>query len=64
MMNPTLSKGKLTWKSALFFILSTIYVISPVDLMPDVMPIIGQADDFCVILLNLCHIYRLYKKTS
>lgn len=64
MMKTAPDRGKLTWKSVLFFTLSALYVISPVDLLPDVIPVIGQTDDLGVILLNLYYVYRLYKKPS
>jgi uncharacterized membrane protein YkvA (DUF1232 family) len=40
-------------------ILAVIYVISPIDLVPDVLPIVGQIDDVAILLLALGLFVRL-----
>ena len=42
---PLLAKGLLA--------LAGVYLVSPLDIIPDVMPIIGEVDDFAVGLLAL-----------
>lgn len=36
-------------------IFALIYMISPIDLLPDAMPIIGQIDDLIPIIAALCN---------
>ena len=43
------------------FVGAIIYVISPLDLIPDVLPFIGQVDDIYVVALTLL---RLLNKTD
>jgi uncharacterized membrane protein YkvA (DUF1232 family) len=43
------------------FVGAIIYVISPIDLIPDVLPFIGQVDDTYVVALTLL---RLLSKTD
>ena len=31
-------------------VLSLVYVLSPIDLVPDVFPVVGQLDDLAVVL--------------
>ena len=51
-------KYKFPWISVLSTIVCIIYVVSPVDLLPDVMPLLGITDDGAFILLVLA----LWKK--
>jgi len=34
-------------------VLTLLYVISPVDLVPDLLPVLGQLDDLGIVLLGL-----------
>ena len=42
-----------------FPVLAALYVISPLDFVPDVLPILGQLDDLSVILIVLEGFSRL-----
>ena len=42
-------KSQAKWKRAIISILAIIYVISPLDLIPDVIPVIGWLDDLGVL---------------
>lgn len=46
-------KYKFPWISVLSTLACLVYVISPVDLFPDVMPLLGITDDGAFILLVL-----------
>ena len=54
--NGNQTKPQNTWLALILFILAILYDLSPVDLLPDVMPGIGWVDDLFITLsaaLNL-----------
>ena len=42
----------------LFTILAVLYVISPYDILPDVMPVLGQTDDLFILGALFYYIWR------
>lgn len=44
------------------FILTVIYVVSPIDVVPDVLPIIGWLDDLAVFITQLSAFFFYLKK--
>lgn len=49
-------KKKSNWETKILLlitILDTIYQISPVDLISDVIPVVGQLDDTAVMVVNV-----------
>jgi len=65
-------KGRypLPKKTALLLIFAFLYLISPVDIIPDVFPLIGLVDDVAVLVFSLNFIrgdlenYRAWKNYS
>jgi uncharacterized membrane protein YkvA (DUF1232 family) len=43
----------------LFVVLALVYVVSPVDAIPDVMPIVGWLDDVGVMSLAVAWMWRV-----
>lgn len=43
------------WPKALL-VLSLVYVISPVDLLPDTIPFVGEVDDL-IVLIAACRLF-------
>ena len=41
---------EIPWKSVLIILAAIIYFINPIDLIPDVVPVLGLSDDFGVLL--------------
>lgn len=48
---------KMPWGTLFWALLSLVYVVSPIDLLPDVMPLLGITDDgaFILLVLSLLH---------
>lgn len=40
----------ISWKSILIVLAAIIYFLNPVDLIPDIIPVLGLTDDFSVLL--------------
>ncbi len=51
---PGLSRGKLL----AFTLLAAVYVVSPLDAIPDVIPVLGWTDDSAVVLWFLTGLVR------
>ena len=50
-------KYKMPWSTFFWAILCVIYLISPIDMLPDVLPVLGITDDgaFVLFILSLLH---------
>ena len=44
--------------------IAAIYVLSPIDILPDVIPFFGSVDDTIVVLLELVRQYWQYSKEN
>ncbi len=51
----------LTKRNAIVAILTAIYGISPIDAVPDLVPLLGQLDDVGVILFAIALIIKWYR---
>jgi uncharacterized membrane protein YkvA (DUF1232 family) len=40
----------ISWKSVLIVLAAIIYFLNPIDLIPDLIPVLGLSDDFGVLL--------------
>ena len=41
----------IPWKSLLLMAAAVIYFVSPIDVIPDIMPIVGLTDDIAVLVM-------------
>nr|QGT50608.1 hypothetical protein Elusimicrob1349_0780 [uncultured Elusimicrobia bacterium] len=50
-------KYKMPWNTLFWALLCLVYVVSPIDLLPDVLPVLGITDDgaFILLVLSLLH---------
>ena len=50
-------RWKIPWNTLFWAILCLVYLFSPIDLLPDVLPLIGITDDgaFILLVLTLLH---------
>lgn len=51
-------RWKMPWKTFFLSVLCVIYFISPIDALPDVLPLLGIADDGAFILLVLTTLHK------
>ncbi len=47
------TKGGLTKTDKAILIVALLYCLSPIDVVPDVLPVVGWLDDLLVVLLSL-----------
>jgi uncharacterized membrane protein YkvA (DUF1232 family) len=62
-LNELLAQGRLAWRlftdprvpmgAKLLPLLAVLYVLMPIDLMPDIVPALGQIDDLAILLLAI-----------
>lgn len=50
--------SKTPLKAKLSIVVLLLYIISPIDLIPDFIPVIGQLDDLIVVGLLIKQIYK------
>ena len=48
----------------LLIIISIIYVVSPIDIIPDITPMIGQADDLAALLIGIYNTFYIMKNNK
>ncbi|MBR4569502.1 MAG: DUF1232 domain-containing protein [Candidatus Riflebacteria bacterium] len=48
----------------ILIIISIIYVVSPIDAIPDITPMIGQADDLAALLIGIYNTYYIMKNNK
>lgn len=51
-------------KTNWLLLVAIIYVLSPIDIIPDILPGIGGVDDSLLLIIELLRQYGQYKKTS
>lgn len=51
-------------KNILAIFIAGTYAISPVDCVPDVIPVAGQADDIIVIIIAILYIIYVARKNK
>ena len=42
---------EIPWKSLLLIVAAIVYFINPIDIIPDLLPIVGLTDDFAVLFM-------------
>lgn len=48
----------------LLIIISIVYVVSPIDVIPDITPMLGQADDLAALLIALYNTFCIMKNNK
>jgi uncharacterized membrane protein YkvA (DUF1232 family) len=42
---------EIPWKSLMLMVAAVLYFLNPIDLLPDIMPLVGLTDDFAVLFI-------------
>ena len=56
------SSDKVQWYKKLFILLILLYALSPIDLIPDFIPIIGLLDDLVLVPLGILLAMKMIPK--
>ena len=48
-----LREPHVTWSRKAVPLLAVLYVISPIDFIPDVLPLIGEIDDLAIVIAGI-----------
>ncbi len=51
-------RWKMPWNTLFWAVLCVIYLLSPIDMLPDVLPLLGITDDGAFILLVLTLVHK------
>lgn len=62
MAKPVNANRKAAWQHWLVLIASLLYILSPVDLLPDFVPIVGWLDDGAAALLMASEIAQMLRR--
>ncbi|MCB0826037.1 MAG: DUF1232 domain-containing protein [Armatimonadetes bacterium] len=62
MQNSSLAKRSTPWGAIFSFLAAIFYGVSPIDLLPDLIPIIGLADDAVAVPLLIVYGIVLYNR--
>lgn len=54
--------GRLPRKAKIVLILTLVYAVSPIDLIPDFIPVIGQVDDLVIVPAGIALAVKLVPK--
>ncbi len=54
-----LSDRRVPWTAKIIPILVVLYLLNPIDLIPDFLPVVGYLDDVAIVLLALALVLRL-----
>jgi uncharacterized membrane protein YkvA (DUF1232 family) len=61
-LNLEKKKNQKNWIIALIvFVMSIFYGASPIDLIPDIIPILGWTDDSILFILAAINLYKKWK---
>ena len=52
------TKGGMTKTDKIILVIALLYCLSPVDIVPDVIPVAGFLDDLLVVVLALAQVAR------
>lgn len=62
--NGNIQEGSVASRILPYIIAGALYTISPIDLIPDIVPVLGQSDDIVVILIALYAMSMALKKSN
>lgn len=49
---------KMPWGTLLWIIICVVYLISPTDMVPDILPLLGLADDGAFVIWVLLRVHK------